>query len=88
MLATIASALPFADGHWHDWGPWFLFVPLFWGLVVFALFRFGRAWGPRREHRPRGDSALEILDRRFAKGEIDLEEYRDRRSELEAHEHF
>jgi putative membrane protein len=41
-------------------------------------------WGPPRivGHR---ESALEVLDRRYAQGEIDIDEYRERRSVLTDH---
>jgi putative membrane protein len=82
-LLTIATvALPLAD---HDWdpGPWFLLVPLLWIAVIATVVwlfcgRGRRGWG-----RPRGGvSPTEILDRRFAEGEISAEEYRDRRKAL------
>ena len=93
-MTTLAAVLPFADHHWDGPGPWILVFPLFWALAIFGfvwLFR-GGGWGPgpgpRRRGRPAGEpereSAAEILDRRFAQGEIDVEEYRDRRSELDA----
>jgi putative membrane protein len=71
---------------WHDDGPgwWIVFFPLFWlfviGVVVFVLRGTGR-WGPRGPHVPR-ESAIEVLDRRFAQGELSLEEYRERRAVL------
>ena len=80
----------------HD-GPgwWIVFAPLGWFVVIFGLivlFRFvffrrgwwGPGWasgpgGPRSESRL---SASEILERRFAEGELSAEEYRERRSVL------
>lgn len=56
------------------------FMWIFWllliGFVVWALFGFGSRSEPARSPR-------EVLDRRFAKGEIDESEYRDRRNALE-----
>ena len=58
----------------------------FWGLVVagiWALFRTGAA--DRNAAPPsgeRGVRAREILDERFANGDIDADEYRARRDEL------
>lgn len=90
-MTTLAAVLPFADHHWDGPGPWVLLFPLFWGLAIFAFVWLFRGWGPGRGPRRRGwpresdrESAAEILDRRFAQGEIDVEEYRDRRSELDA----
>lgn len=78
-------------------GPWILFVPVLWALVIFGgvtlLRRFGRRpGGPGR--RPRGPQAtgradaptpIAVLGRRFAAGEIDEEEYWRRLSVLEEH---
>jgi putative membrane protein len=89
IMSTLAAVLPFADDHWDGPGPWIVF-PLFWALAIFAFAWFVRGWGggPRRRtwppREPDRETAAEILDRRFAQGEIDVEEYRDRRSELDA----
>ena len=83
-LISFATALPVADhGDWGP-GPWFLLVPLVWVAIIVTVIwlirgaRAGRGWGP-----PGGaPSAMEILDRRFAEGEISAEEYRERRGTL------
>jgi putative membrane protein len=84
-LLTGALA-PLADCWHHGWGggPWFL-IPLFWiAVVVLIIWLFRR--GPwRRYGRPyhqRQQSAAEVLEHRFARGEIDDDEYRRRRSTL------
>ena len=74
---------------WHHDGPgWWIVFPLFWlvvigGLVV-LLVRSRGAWGPPRAAAPR-ESALDVLDARYARGEIDDDEYRKRRSVLTGH---
>jgi putative membrane protein len=88
-MTLLAGALaPLADCWHHGWGgPWFLFFPLFWiAVVVFVLWllrrgRWGGPWrgGPGYRHR---QSAAEVLEHRFARGEIDDEEYRRRRDVL------
>ena len=75
---------------WHDgWGPgaWlamaFVMV-VFWTIVVaaiIALVRTDRGRGPGEIGR-RTDDALRILDERFARGEIDADEYTKRRDLL------
>lgn len=84
-MTLLAGALaPLADCWNHGGGPWFLFFPLFWIAVivfVFWMFRRGRWGGPRRWHHHQ-QSAAEVLEHRFARGEIDDEEYRRRRSVL------
>ncbi|MFE6197732.1 SHOCT domain-containing protein [Streptomyces sp. NPDC057838] len=69
-------------------GPWILFFPVIWALVIgggIALLRRtagrGRRGGPWRST---GDdhSPLAVLGRRFASGEIDEDEYWRRLSVL------
>ncbi len=65
-----------AGGAWGP-GPWWPIFPLFWilvwGVVIFALFRFrrGARWGG-------GHSAEDVLAERYARGEISVDEYRER----------
>jgi putative membrane protein len=61
-----------------------LVMVAFWALVIFgivALFRGPVRPSPRRVGGAGGD-AQRILDERFARGEIDAEEYRSRKSVL------
>jgi putative membrane protein len=87
-LTAVGAVLPVADGWHHGWsGPWFLLFPLFWGLVILGIiwivrgsppWRRGRAAGP-----PRTESGIEVLERRFAEGDLSADEYRERRAILE-----
>jgi putative membrane protein len=67
---------------WHSGWAWFwmgVLMLVFWGLVTWVVVTL-----VRRADRPRGGSdrdAQEILDERYAKGEIEDDEYQ-RRSEL------
>lgn len=79
----IAQAVPLADswGMHGDVGAgwWIVMVVvmmLFWGAVVLGVIWLVRGT-TRGEPRP-----LEILERRFAEGEISEEEYRARRAVL------
>lgn len=71
------------DGGWWMMGigtiVWLLVIVLVVWLVVRALTSADR----RRDHGPGPDEALEVLRRRFANGEIDAEEFEQRRSLLE-----
>ncbi|GAA2145509.1 SHOCT domain-containing protein [Nocardioides koreensis] len=70
------------------WGGWLVMTVImlvFWGGVIFALvamfrgFGSGGSWGgPTGESR----NPLQILDERFARGEIDEQEYDARREAL------
>jgi putative membrane protein len=84
----ILATTIFADS-WHHDGPgwWIVFVPLFWiavigGLVLLLRSRGG--WGPPRAAGHR-ESALDVLEGRYARGEIDVDEYRERRRVLTEH---
>lgn len=70
--------------HWYggwSWGAWLLMASMmvaFWALVAWAVVAVIRAVGSG--HR---SSAIDVLDERFARGEIDEEEYRRRRALLQ-----
>ncbi len=83
--------------NWSDGGPgpWILFFPLMWALVVVGVVTLLRrtVWrgrgGVRRadaQVSPYAEkSPIAVLGRRFASGEIDEEEYWSRVSVLEEH---
>ena len=70
------------------WGGWILMALTtiaFWALVVFGvvvLFRGPGRSPSRAVDHARGNAAEQILDQRFARGEIDTEEYRARQAAL------
>lgn len=75
-------------GSYHDgmsWGGWILMAAAmiaFWGLVVFAVVALFR--NTRRSNGAISDSRgpLNILEERFARGEIDEDEYHARSAVL------
>jgi putative membrane protein len=75
--------------HGSSWGGWIwmmLLMVVFWGLVivaVVALFRGTRNSGTPNGTAWREPDPLELLDNRFARGEIDSEEYHSRREALQ-----
>ncbi len=82
------------DYYWrmHDvpWGMWVfmtVLVLLLAALLVVAVFMLVRGPGGFASGRPTGASgagdAARILDERFARGDIDEEEYRRRRTLLD-----
>ncbi len=90
---NIAQAIPLADtwGMHGDVGAgWWIvmmvLMVLFWGAIIFGVVwlirgvtRGGSAPGERLVSR---ESPVEILERRFAEGEITAEDYRARREVL------
>ena len=74
------------DAYW--WGHGLMWIgPLLFLLVVIVLLGFlfrGPSWGWRGNDRgERPESAREILDRRYARGEITKEQYEEMRRTLE-----
>ncbi len=74
MLMLLAST----DHHWHWFWP---LVPLAWLVVLLVLARFVFWRAPNWRHA--GPDARAILAERYARGEIGLEEYRERLGNLE-----
>ena len=79
------------QGPWHGAQFWWLFplMMLFMFLVFCAIFFFGRRhhWGApwHMMHggwSPPTHSALQILNERFARGEIEKDEYEDKKAAI------
>jgi putative membrane protein len=70
----------------HGWFWFWPLIPLFWLFLFFLFFRLffwrGRrgSWGPYRQAVP---DARAILAERYARGEIGLDEYRERLGNLD-----
>jgi putative membrane protein len=76
-----AGRLPYYG--WWPWAPfgWFFFIPLFF-IAFFALrFFWWGPWGGRGWYN-HGDSAMQVLRERFARGEITKEQFEQMRNEL------
>ena len=79
MFTTLAATAPY----WHGGGAPFHPVPVFPVVLVLLLVGFLVVGLLRRgSWRARAD-ARSVLADRFARGEVDDEEYRARRSELD-----
>ena len=86
------STVPFAqvrDLGWHPmwgfWGPWgiamMLMMLIFWGAVLVGVV-VGIRWLVRQGHGTRPDPALDILRQRYARGEINLDEFEAKKRDL------
>ncbi len=75
---------------WHWTGMWIFPTVMFLVMIIFIFVFFGRGgcrplwWGPREHHREgrETDSALEILKKRYAKGEITKEEFEQMKKDI------
>jgi len=88
-LASLqAHAEMFSDrsGNWHHgwgWGNMIfgsLMMILFWGGIILAVvFAIRSVRGGGRDRQPTEKSPLDILNERFARGEIDKEEFEEKK---------
>lgn len=66
---------------WHGSGGGFMWI--FWILVIAALVWFVVfTTRERQDTSSRGKSAREILDQRYARGEIDRDEFEQKKKDL------
>lgn len=94
-MSALVPLLQDRVGEWHwEWHPvWWVWgagglvmmfmMLLFWGLVIVGLV-MGLRWLVGERRSPRHDPALTILRERYARGEINREEFEARRRDLEA----
>jgi putative membrane protein len=69
-------------GMWGAWGVGMLLVMLtFWVLVIVALVA-GIRWLVTQGREPRSDAALDILRQRYARGEINKDEFEAKKRDL------
>ncbi|HET7909971.1 MAG TPA: SHOCT domain-containing protein [Nitrospira sp.] len=87
-IMAFAQERPYDWGwgmHPMMWGAWgfgmMLMMILFWGLVIVGIV-MGIRWLMREGQERRSDSALEILRQRYARGEINKEEFEAKKKDL------
>ena len=73
--------------NWGYGGGWFMgiFNIVFWVVLIVAIVYFIKWLSASSKHggyEKRGDSALEILRERYAKGEIDKDEFEEKMKAL------
>ena len=62
----------------------FIFMLLFWGLIIWVVVAVARGTGQSggSDSASRPDSPLEILKKRYARGEIKKKEFEERKKDL------
>jgi putative membrane protein len=79
ILTELSTSLMAFAGGW-----WILSGPLFWLLLIVGIVFLVRGRSGRPPWTGGGrETGFDVLERRFAEGELSLEQYRERRSVLE-----
>lgn len=84
-----APADNWRGGFGHMWGGGYgmfgglMMMVVFWGLVIGLIVLFVRRFSNRSDTSPQ-PNALDILRERYARGEIDEEEYEQRKAKLKS----
>lgn len=69
----------------HDWGGWMIFHAAFWllllALVIAAAIALARS--SSSSNAAERKTALDLLNERYARGEIDREEYLVRKKDIQ-----
>jgi len=63
---------------WGDWLGMSLMMLVFWGLVIWLVVWLVRTSSAKQDTTPASRLPEDVLAERFARGEIDEAEYRDR----------
>ena len=80
-------SMPMHEWYWW-WGAWHMLIPLLFlgALIAAVIVLVRRLWPAEPRSQFAGSSrALDLLDERYAKGEIEREEYLRRREDIKAH---
>lgn len=71
------------DGSWPGWLFMGLLMLVFWGgVIALVVWAIRSPAGRGMHHEPPASRAMEILEERYARGEITREELEERRSVL------
>jgi putative membrane protein len=59
----------------------FFFMILFWGLIIWGIVSFAQ-WISKQGAEEKRSSAMTLLEERYAKGEINKEEFETKKKDL------
>jgi putative membrane protein len=76
-------------GGWDGWGwlwPFHFIIPLFfWALIITAVVifvRYATGWGNRPAQLERRPPGLDVLEERYARGEINRDEFLQKKQDI------
>jgi putative membrane protein len=76
-------------GGWDGWGwlwPFHFIIPLFfWALIITAvviIVRYATGWGKRPAQLERRPPGLDVLEERYARGEINRDEFLQKKQDI------
>jgi putative membrane protein len=76
----------YGDGWGWAWGWMMILMPLLWialtAVIVWAVLKVAQRPASQASEQPRRETPQEILDRRFASGEIDADAYTQAKTNL------
>lgn len=83
MMGNMMGWNSFGMGMGAGWG-WLglIFMILFWVLIIIGLVALIRWLTNQGRDKTRRKSSLDILEERYAKGEIDKEEFKEKKKDL------
>jgi len=67
---------------WGGWGLGWIFMIVFWGLLIAGLIFLIRWLVGMTRLKKDEESALDILKKRYARGEIDQEEFEKKKKDI------
>ncbi len=67
---------------WHGLGMGGGFMWIFWLLIIFVVVLLVKASSNKSDSNQQYETPIEILEKRYARGEIDVEELQQRKKEL------
>jgi len=94
ILTKIPPLPPLLKGGWGDysmgpgmmWGWWgmgWIFMIIFWGILVVGLIFLIRYLVGTTKASKGEESALDILKKRYARGEVNKEEFEQKKKDLQ-----